>query len=759
MANYDTSVRVNTKVDNSDLRKLQKDFDKLEAKLDSLYKKGDKLESLGVDKQSRQWQSLRYDVAQTEMALEDARDRIQQINNISLGETENGFTKIKNSSQKCFKTLRDGTKKSNGLLASFSSRLKGIALSLLVFNWITKGFNAMVHAMKEGFQNLAHYSSDYNKSMSDLKSQTEQLKNGLAAAFEPIVNMVIPYLTQLISWLNTAANAIGQFLAAVQGKSTYTKAKKQVVDYAKSLDTASKAAKGALASFDQLNVVSRNDSGGAGGGLTGADAFETAKVSSEFTDFVKLMKQRMAELKEIFSQGFLEGLGDPTERLNTIKSSVESIKESLLDIFDQDLAEGFNDALERVIHSLGVITGSVASVGLTIAANLLGGLSRYLEENKGRIQQYLLDMFDIGASISEKAAELCSTFAYIFEEFSGDAGQGITENLIAIFANSFMEISRLASQLGLDLLSMITDPIVNSKEELRDALGELLVGYEEFTASLEQILDECFEFINQIYDENIAPLFETFAQELEAFYQEHLAPLISSMGEFFSSLGENLSVLWNDFLKPFIQWLRENILPVITPILESIGKRVMNAYTMITDVVSGLIEILDGIITFITGVFTGDWERAWSGIEKIFHGIINSCAAIIEGFINSAIDKLNGVINAINNFALTDGLLEFMGISEIPTIPNIDIPRLANGAVIPGGRPFAAILGDQPAGQTNVETPLSTIEQALQNVYDKNGSSGDIYLTATLDGDVVYKSVVKRDKIHRKATGRSSFAY
>ena len=143
MADYDASIRVNTKVDNSDLGQLQKDFDKLERKLEELHKKGDKFEALGVNKQSKQWQALRYDVAQTENALEDARERIQEINELNTGKPESGFSIVRNAANGLFKTIKKGTKQSNGLLVTMGSRLKGIALSLLVFNWISKGFNAM----------------------------------------------------------------------------------------------------------------------------------------------------------------------------------------------------------------------------------------------------------------------------------------------------------------------------------------------------------------------------------------------------------------------------------------------------------------------------------------------------------------------------------------------------------------------------------------------------------------------------------------
>lgn len=207
--------------------------------------------------------------------------RLSDIKN-EVGEYVSGFTKAEASGTKFFNTIAKGSKKASGLLGTIGSRLKGIALSLLVFNWISKAFNAMVSGMKEGFRNLAQYSSDYNTAMSSLKSSSEQLKNGLAAAFAPIVNIAIPYLSKLIGWLNTAAETVSKFLAAISGKSSYTRAKKQVIDYAKSLEGAQKSANGVLAAFDELNVLNTNKADGAsnaGGAKTGADAFEEVQLT------------------------------------------------------------------------------------------------------------------------------------------------------------------------------------------------------------------------------------------------------------------------------------------------------------------------------------------------------------------------------------------------------------------------------------------------------------------------------------------------
>ena len=56
-----------------------------------------------------------------------------------------------------------------------------------------------------------------------------------------------------------------------------------------------------------------------------------------------------------------------------------------------------NRFINSFTYSLGQIIGSLASIGLTIGANLVGGLSKYLNENSDRIKGYLTNMFNIGA--------------------------------------------------------------------------------------------------------------------------------------------------------------------------------------------------------------------------------------------------------------------------------------------------------------------------------------------------------------------------
>lgn len=161
-------------------------------------------------------------------------------------------------------------------------------------------------------------------------------------------------------------------------------------------------------------------------------------------------------------------------------------------------------------------------------------------------------------------------------------------------------------------------------------------------------------------------------------------------------------------------------------------------------------NILGGLIDFITGVFTGDWTKAWEGIKKVFKGIWNGIVMILESAVNLIIKGVNWLIGKLNslleNSLLAKGLdligVEFRG---IPQIPPVKIPRLATGAVIPSNREFLAVLGDQKSG-TNIETPLDTMVQAFKQALAEGGYSGGNQAVLVLDKEVLGKVVYRLNK-------------
>ncbi len=236
--------------------------------------------------------------------------------------------KTSNTANKARKTTGDWldefsrkTKKTSGLVGTLASRFKGIALSLLVFNWISKGWNAMISAVKSGTNNMAKYSSELNSDLSKLSGSCETLKNAFGSLVSPIIHAATPALLQLIDVVTTAVNKVNQLLAILSGKSTWTKATTQVKDYASGLDSASGAAKTLnkqLQSFHELNVINSDTGSGSGGssGSSASDMFEEVPIDSS-------MKGIADEIKKAVESGDWEGLGESIN--NKIASALKQI--------------------------------------------------------------------------------------------------------------------------------------------------------------------------------------------------------------------------------------------------------------------------------------------------------------------------------------------------------------------------------------------------------------------------------------------------
>ena len=94
----------------------------------------------------------------------------------------------------------------------------------------------------------------------------------------------------------------------------------------------------------------------------------------------------------------------------------------------------------------------------------------------------------------------------------------------------------------------------------------------------------------------------------------------------------------------------------------------------IKGVIEGLKTVFGGIATFISGVFTGNWSKAWEGIRTIFKGIFESFAALAKTPINAVIGIINGAISGINklDIKIPDWVPGLGGKGfdlNIPTIP------------------------------------------------------------------------------------------
>lgn len=595
------------------------------------------------------------------------------------------------SGSKQIEKVGKAAKKSAGLMSTLLSRLEGITLSLFIFNWITKAFNAMVAAFKEGIQNMAKYSSDFNSRMSELKSATATLKASLGTLAAPIVSAVIPAIVTLCNWITTAVNKMNELVAALSGKSTWTRAKQQQVDYAKSLNSTAGAAKkaaGALQGFDELNVINSNSSGGGGG--SGASAmYEEVPTSDALIGKLQPFLDYLKQIKAEVIRGWDETWAalDIDSQIADIRGSIESIRGSLSDIFgNADLQAAADNFVMTLAYSVGQIGASVVSIGATIAQNIIGGIDLYLQQNSGRITEYLIRMFDIGADVAQLAGEAAEAFAFVFQAFGNEDGQQITANLIQIFSDIFGTVTLLVAQFGDDLMHLFVDPFVNNSAGIKTALEGILEVVSDVTGTISDTVQHFTDGVVTLYDEHIHPLIQSLTDGLDEIsakflefwntyvqpvlenistkfqevMEQHIQPMLDSFLGLLGTVIDNVKKLWEEVLVPVIEWIIENILPVLMPIIQSLIEGVLNFIGFVSDMVANIMDFLSGLIDFIVGVFAGDWEQAWSGIREMFSAIWNSMKLILSTIWNNMKDGVKAAISAIKGH-ISDSLHNIKG--------------------------------------------------------------------------------------------------
>lgn len=606
--------------------------------------------------------------------------------------------KLASESERASKSIAKTGKAANGAKLSIG-RMLGMPLLMSV---AFRAFSAAINAIKDGFTNLAQYSSSTNNSISMLWGSLETLKNSLATAFAPILSVVAPILSKFIDMLSTAASYVSMFFSFLSGKSTYTKAIAVQKDYAGSLkDTASgakdaadgtkeaaEAAEEYLSPLDDINKMDKQDSGsgsggsgggggGAGGGSGSGPLFEEVPIDNKFASLLDSVLDKLKQIRDIFMDGFWDGLGDYKPVLEELKKDLKSIGEHIKDIFtDKNVQEAAKRFATLFIYNMGKTVGSFVSIGLTIAANVVGGIESYLEENTDRIKKWLVRMFDLGSEISIIVGNLSATIAEIFQQtFGSQTAQNITGNIIGIFTTAFGEIILLATSFAKDVMDAIATPIIENKDKIIEAINNTLKPIEEITQSIEDFVQKLADKLTELYDEHIGPFINDVGSGLSEIggtlldtYNQYIAPILDQWAQKFDEvlngpvgdaidhiideigrLIDGLNWLWNNVLIPLIQWLIESVIPVLAPIVAWIGDTLLSIVASVTGMADGVLKQLDGIIQFLTGVFTGDWAKALSGILLYVEGFKQNINIIFNFIKNQILDPLSKWLDGVFN--------------------------------------------------------------------------------------------------------------
>lgn len=481
----------------------------------------------------------------------------------------------------------------------------------------------------------------------------------------PAVNSLIKGLAKVGEYAKVAAQAIARVFGkeidgTEQTSANISEAVSNQEDLTKATEQTTKAAKGQLAAYDEVNQISKDTADTAepiGGGqpVKTSEIIDTAATETSIDKLANKLK-------------------------NTFAPVVEYLKTTFGGAWEQIKTTGVN-LFERIKKSLSLI-------GSDFAENIAPRI----------VQTFKNDIIPIFADFTRQAAKS-------FDNFS--------ENAHNLFDKMYVDVVSPFAQRFVNIWGDMWD---KTKEIWGEKSGSIFDNFNEWISNI-------FDLFNNWWDTLIKPIFDHIGETVDWLWDKHLKDLWDRLQKFIATATEDFLILWNKVLYPIYKYIQDTVYPAVKDIVDGIGDVIGTLVGHISDMLKNMMRMLGGLLDFITGVFTGNWNKAWQGIKDMFGGWWNGIYDTFRTVINLVIDGLNilwraiyrtfrGIANGIGKAVGWIGSLmgkdwEFSMPKYPPTIP-----KLARGAVLPANKPFLAQLGDQKNGR-NLEAP----ESLLRDIY------------------------------------------
>lgn len=183
-----------------------------------------------------------------------------------------------------------------------------------------------------------------------------------------------------------------------------------------------------------------------------------------------------------------------------------------------------------------------------------------------------------------------------------------------------------------------------------------------------------------------------------------IGPLVTNIG----TAVMNVATLIGNAIQTILPVI-ENIVMVLVNVVATVAPPIIAAvsqiFANISNVVMSLQGVFDGLIQFITGVFTGNWSQAWEGVKQIFSNAFDALVELCKIPINAVIGVINGAVKGINSIlgkvtTIPDWVPVVGGQSfsmQLPTIPMLAKGGFTDGVSIAGEAGTEAVISFDPS--------------------------------------------------------------
>lgn len=462
----------------------------------------------------------------------------------------------------------------------------------------------------------------------------------------------------------------------------------------------------------------------AAGGKEAQQAFlTTVKAINEIKDPVKKNAASVAlfgtqaedlEARVIKSYGNVKKQFDMTNntmgeiadiKFDSVGEGFKRIGRQLLTGFIMPLGDLALPVLQKFSGFIGkaipVIKSGIAQIGSTVGPIMskVGGDLLHLFQNgyDGEMKGVTMKYGQMLGLSSTDAAAITGGIAGVFDKLTT-----IKDNAITGWKSIMPSIKS------------IFDSVMSVVKQALPVIGKIGLTFMNVAGTILKALQPVVLYIAGKIWPVIAQLFNFIATQVYPKIAGIITAILPQITAVTSKIGEAVTAIFN-FVKPIIDALF-TAFQIAFPAIKAI---VMAAFDAIGGVISGIITTIGGVIDFVTGVFSGNWEKAWTGVRDIFSGIFSSLGSILSAPINAVINLINEAIRKINGVSveIPDWVPGIGGEKFGVSIPEIKpIGGYAKGGIV--SSPEIAWVGE--GGDKEVIIPINN-SQRSQGLYEAAG--------------------------------------
>lgn len=729
---------------------------KYDAETEALIKQRDELQQNlnmlggGITEQTKTVQNLESPFSKIKANLKDIASKSVEMGKSLMNNVGNGLSKV-------WKSLGSLKDKVGGLFKKNAT------------SGLQNGMSSILGTTKKfGMALLGAYSaySLITRAVNQIKEDNKELANTMSTLWNGLVSLITPVVNALVNAFATALNYILKIASVISGINILGKLKQANKKANAKSGGSGSSNSNKLYSFDTSETLQKN-SGGSGSSVVDEGLLKEVELNDKLKGYAEKLKKIWDNIKGI-GANLLDRIKEGLEYMNSgqrIMAVLDKLANAFLDdwieITDATLEWSKNinfgplfDSLATVLESLEPILEKIGDLFVWLWINCVLPLATYLIERLiPAINNTLAPALDIINQVLDVLGKTLlklwnDTLKPLFETIGNDLiddlnkireflenirdSNSAVETFTTIFegfADVIRSLAPYVSEVG-DLLEwLVTEIIVPLCDWL---LTTLIPALNTFTSMLLDFL----LMVLQPLKELLLLLWETLIQPIAEFLAGIFVDALNIVNEVITENKDSFQKLF-DVLSELFIYIKESVAPHIKELLNNLRElfnTVMDGiFSKFSDTIDGVTLALKGVITFLTGVFAGDWKKAWAGLKDIFGGIWNAVLGIVESVLNGMVNGINWIVDKLN--VLSVDLPDFMGggsfginlghVSPVDLSAFKYVPGLAQGAVIPPNREFLAMLGDQTRGK-NIEAP----EELIREIVSEESGTQEINIVA-----------------------------